>query len=136
MFKSAGDSTSCRTAFRNGNQVKNLGLKIESDSGISSIPGIKGNPGLFEPFSVFLRNFVIIFSWERDKMKTNIAINISPLFPYLAKFCFSSYGPICCWPIKLKDSSKCNIWRKKRKMKFIFDIRISIEVLYKLIVSF
>ena len=65
-------------------------------------------------------------------MKTNIAIDVSPLFPYLAKFCFSSYGPKCCSPIKLQGSLKCNISRKKRIMKFIFGIQINIEVFYKL----
>ena len=57
-------------------------------------------------FSVFLRSFVISFSWERDKVKINIVIDILPLVPYLAKLCFQSYGPICCWPVKLEDSSK------------------------------
>ena len=44
-------------------------------------------------------------------MKTNIAIDISPT--YSAKFGYSSYGPKCCQPINLQDSSKCNILRKK-----------------------
>ena len=33
-------------------------------------------------------------------MKTNIIVYISPPISYLAKFCFSSYGPKCCWIIK------------------------------------
>ena len=46
-------------------------------------------------------------------MKTNIATEISPPIPYLAKFWFRSYGPKCCWQIKSEDSIKCNILRKK-----------------------
>ena len=61
-------------------------------------------------------------------MKTNIVIDILPSISYLAKFRFSSYGPKCCWPIKLQDSLKCNISRKKWMMKFIFGMQINIEV--------
>ena len=39
-------------------------------------------------------------------MKTNIVIDISPPFPYLAKFWFSSYESKCFWSIKLQDSLK------------------------------
>ena len=53
-------------------------------------------------------------------MKTNIVIDTSPPIPYLGKFWFLSYGPECCWPIKLKDSLKCNISGKTWMMKFIF----------------
>ena len=53
-------------------------------------------------------------------MKTNIVIDISPLFLYIAKFCFSSYEPKYYWPIKLQGSLKCNISRNKQIMKFIF----------------
>ena len=42
----------------------------------------------------------------------------------------------CCQPIKLQDSLKCNISRKKWMMKFVFCIQINIKVLYKLILSF
>ena len=69
-------------------------------------------------------------------METNIVFDISPPIPYLAKFWFSSYGPKCCQPIKLQDSLKCNISRKKWMMKFVFCIQINIKVLYKLILSF
>ena len=48
MFRSAQDLTSSRTALRNENQIKNLGLKIESDFGITSIPEIKDKLRLFE----------------------------------------------------------------------------------------
>ena len=42
----------------------------------------------------------------------------------------------CCESIKLQDSLKCNISRKKWMMKFVFCIQINIKVLYKLILSF
>ena len=69
-------------------------------------------------------------------MKTNIIIDISPPIPYLAKFWFSSYGPKCCQSIKLQDSMKFNISRKKRMMNCIFGMQITIEVFCKLILSF
>ena len=74
-----------------------------------------------------MKSFVIGFSWKRGQMKTNIVINISPLFQNLVIFCFSSYEPEYCLEIKLHDSLKCNISRKKR---------ISTEVFYKLILPF
>ena len=46
-------------------------------------------------------------------MKTNIVIDISPPIPYLAKLWFLSYGPKYCRPVKLQDSLKYNISRKK-----------------------
>ena len=51
-------------------------------------------------------------------------------------FWVSSYGPKCCQPIKLPDSLKCNISRKKWMMKCIFGMKINIKVFYKLILSF
>ena len=69
-------------------------------------------------------------------MKINIVIDISPLIPYLAKFWVSSYGPKCCQPIKLHYSLTCNTSRKKLLMNFIFDMKINIEVFYKLMLSF
>ena len=42
----------------------------------------------------------------------------------------------CCESIKLQDSLKCNISRKKWMMKFVFCIQINIKVLYMLIWSF
>ena len=69
-------------------------------------------------------------------MKIKIVIDISPLIPYLTKFWVSSCGPKCCQPIKLHDSLKCNISRKKAMMNFIFGMQINIEVFYKLILSF
>ena len=69
-------------------------------------------------------------------MKTNIVIDISPLIPYLAKFWVLSYGPKWCQPIKLQDSLKYNISRKKWMMKFVFCMQINIKVLYRFILSF
>ena len=69
-------------------------------------------------------------------METNIVVDISPPILYLAKFWFLSYGPKCCQPIKLQDSLKCNISKKKWMTKFIFSMQINIEVFYKLILSF
>ena len=51
-------------------------------------------------------------------------------------FWFSSYGPKCCQPIKLQDSLKYSISRKKGIMKFVFGMQINIEVFYKLVLSF
>ena len=45
-------------------------------------------------------------------------------------------GPKYCWSIKLQDSLKCNISRKKQIMKFIFGMQINMEVFYMLILSF
>ena len=42
----------------------------------------------------------------------------------------------CCQPIKLQDSLKCNISRKKWVIKFVFCMEINIKVLYKLILWF
>ena len=69
-------------------------------------------------------------------METNIVVDIWPPIPYLGKFWFSSYGPKCCQPIKLQDSWKCYISRKKWMIKFIFGMQINIEALYKLIYHF
>ena len=62
--------------------------------------------------------------------------DISPPIQYMTKFWFSSCRPRCCQSIKLQDSLKCNISRKKWMMKFVFCIQINIKVLYKLILSF
>ena len=69
-------------------------------------------------------------------MKANITIDISLPIPYLGEFWFSSYGRKCCKPIKLQDSLKCNMSRKKLMMKFIFGMQMNIEVFYKLILSY
>ena len=68
-------------------------------------------------------------------MKSYIVINISPPVPYLVKLCVSSYGPKCCHEIKLQDSLKCNIWRKKWTIKCIFGKVINIKAFYTLIRS-
>ena len=63
MFKSVRDLTSSRTAFRNRNQVTNLGLKIESDFRINSFAEIKIGPDCLTClFSVFLRNESLVSS--------------------------------------------------------------------------
>ena len=69
-------------------------------------------------------------------METDTAIDISPPIPYLAKFWFSNYRLKCRWPIKLQDSLKCNISKKKGMMKFSIGMHINIEGFYKLIPSF
>ena len=61
-------------------------------------------------------------------MKAEIVIDIPPPIPYQAKFWFSSYGPKCCQPVKLQDSLKSNISRKKRMMKFDFGLQLNIVV--------
>ena len=61
----------------------------------------------------FLKNSVISFSWKISKEGTNIVVDISPLITFLAKYWFSSYGLRYCQPIRLQDSSKCNISKKK-----------------------
>ena len=69
-------------------------------------------------------------------MKNNIVVDISPVIPHLEKFWFSSYGPKCCQSIKLQDSLKCNMSRKKWMMKCIFGMQINIELFYKVVLSF
>ena len=71
-------------------------------------------------FFGFFGKFGISFSWKWSKMKTNIVIDISPQILYLTKLWLSSYEPKCCQPIKLQDSFKCNILRKKWMMKLCF----------------
>ena len=85
-------------------------------------------------FFSFLENFVIIF--PGNKLKLKIAIDISPPITYLAKFWFSSYEPKFCWAIELQDSLKCNISRKKWRMKSIFGMQRNSKIFYKLILSF
>ena len=89
---------------------------------------------MIEPLD-FLKSSVFRFSWKWGKMKTNIVTDILPLFPHPAKFCFSNYGPKYYWQIKLQDSLKINISRKKGVMKFIC-MQINTGVFYKLILSF
>ena len=69
-------------------------------------------------------------------MKTNISIDISPLTSNLENFRVSIYASKCSQPIKLQDSLKCNISRKKRIINVIFGMHINIEVYCKLILSF
>ena len=69
-------------------------------------------------------------------MKTNILIDISPPIPFLGKFWFLSYRAGCCLSIKLQDSLKCNISRKKWMMKFITGKQINVEIFYNLVLLF
>ena len=61
-------------------------------------------------------------------MKTSIVIDILPQIPYLAKLCFSSYGP------KSVGKSNCrtleNVISQERSeiMRFIFEMQINIKV--------
>ena len=71
-------------------------------------------------FLYALKNFVISFSWKRPKMKNHILDYILLQTLYLAKFWFSSCGPKCSWSRRLQGSSKCNISRKKERIKSIF----------------
>ena len=68
---------------------------------------------------------------QKSTMKTNIVIDIFP--PYLAKFWVSSYGPKCCQPIKLQDSLKCNLFKKKWTIKLIFCLQTIIKAFCKMI---
>ena len=43
---------------------------------------------------------------------------------------------ICCQPIKLQGSLKCNISREKWMINFTFGMQINVEVFYRLILSF
>ena len=81
-----------------------------------------------------LKNFVmLVLIGNNLKWKKNIFIDISPT--YLAKFRVLRNGPKLCQSIKLQDSLKCNIVRKKWIMKYIF-MSVNIEVLCKVILSF
>ena len=51
-------------------------------------------------------------------------------------FWFSSYALKYYWPIKLRHSLKCIIFRRKWLMKFIFGMQINIQVFYELMLSF
>ena len=68
-------------------------------------------------------------------MKTNIVIDTLLPVPCVVTFWFSSYGPMCCQPIKQQHSLKCNMSRKKRMMKFILSMQVN-KIFYKLILSF
>ena len=55
-------------------------------------------------FRYFLKNFVISFSWKQSKMKTNLLLIFHHQFHFWQKFWFLSYGPKCCFLIKLHES--------------------------------
>ena len=52
-----------------------------------------------------------VVSYERQSCK--LEKHQKSFFGIKGKFWFSSYGPKCCQPIKLQDSLKCNISKKK-----------------------
>ena len=100
-------------------------------------------PNLGKKVPKWTQNRVFWIFWKSlslgllgNNKKTNVVIDISSPVPYLAKLWFSSCGPKCCWPIKLQDSPKCNVSRKKGMMKLIFSMQINIKVFYELMLSF
>ena len=58
----------------------------------------------------FWKKNYLVFSLN---LKWSIVIYISLQSPYLSKVWFLSYVSKCFWPIRLQDSSKCNISRKE-----------------------
>ena len=86
---------------------------------------MKKDPKLHQNRLFFFLNFWKILS---------LVFPGNDLIPFLAKYWFSSYGPKCCWLVKLQDSLKCNISIKKWMVKFIFGMQINIEVFYKVII--
>ena len=86
---------------------------------------MKKDPKLHQNRFFFFLNFWKILS---------LVFPGNDLIPFLAKYWFSSYGPKCCWLVKLQDSLKCNISIKKWMVKFIFGMQINIEVFYKVII--
>ena len=64
---------------------------------------------------VFLKKIYLVFSL--NNLKWNIVIYISLQSLYLSKVWLISYLSKCFWPIRLQDSSKCNISRKKWEIK-------------------
>ena len=71
-------------------------------------------------FWIFWKIFVMLV-FPGNNLKSKLIYLVIDILPtHLAKFWVSSYGSKCCQPIKLQDSLKCNIVRKKWIMKFIF----------------
>ena len=58
------------------------------------------------------------------------------LLPHHQSHIWQNSSSWCCHPIKIQDSLKCNISRKKSMMKCVFCMQINIKVLHKLILSF
>ena len=83
-------------------------------------------------FRIFKKILLLAFH-EKSKIKTSIVIDISPHITYLVKFWFSIYELKCCWIVKLQDSLKSNISRKKWMMKFVFVMSRNIKIFYKFI---
>ena len=77
---------------------------------------------------------MLVFLGSNLKWKLILLLIFSP--KHLAKFRVSSYGPKCCEPIKLQESLKFNMVRKKWLIKFLFCMQINIAVFNKVILSF
>ena len=98
--------------------------------------------------SIFLRNDSLVLPWFGQKRAQNDPkIRLFGFFEKIChcywyftaisgKFWVLSYGSKCCQPIKLQDSLKCNILKKKWMMKFTFCMQRNIKVFYKLILFF
>ena len=56
--------------------------------------------------------------------------------PISGKFQFSTYGSKYCWTIKLQDSLKCSIPKKKWMINCSFCMLINLKVFYKFIPSY
>ena len=56
--------------------------------------------------------------------------------PISGKFRFSTYGSKYCWTIKLQDSLKCSIPKKKWMINCSFVMQINLKVFYKFVPSY
>ena len=65
-------------------------------------------------------DFVIWYSPKHSKMKILGILDFPLQIPCLTKVSFLSFGPKCCWPIRLHDCWKFNISRMTWVMKLIF----------------
>ena len=74
------------------------------------------------------------FSWKQFKMKILLILDFSLQTLCLEKLLVWSNYP-CFWPIRLQDSLKCTISRKKWVIKLICILQINIRVSHKLLLS-
>ena len=92
-------------------------------------------------FFFFFWKFVICLSVKQYTMKFLLILDFSSQTPCLAKFFFWSYCPKFSWPIRLQDSSKCNICKKTWEIKlnqvdFLFAaIRVSYKIVLLVLIS-
>ena len=89
-------------------------------------PKMTPNVGFVECFEIF----VVI---PGNNLKRKLILLISHHQSHIWR---NSNSELWCRSIKLQDSLKCNISRKKWMMKFIFGMQINMKVFYKLIISF